>query len=202
VSDPGKEKPRLLLIDNYDSFTYNLVQVLGALGADPMVRRNDAVSPADLDHLAPDAVVVSPGPCTPAEAGASVDIIRAAGPRVPVLGVCLGHQAIAAAYGGLVVRAPQPVHGKASLVHHDGQGLLAGLPSPLPAGRYHSLVVDRGSLPPDLEVCAWTGDGLVMALRHRRYPVWGLQFHPESVLTPHGELILYRFLSLARGEWS
>ncbi|HEX6988853.1 MAG TPA: aminodeoxychorismate/anthranilate synthase component II [Bacillota bacterium] len=191
---------RVLVIDNYDSFAYNLVQMLGELGAGIEVRRNDAIDAAGVLNLAPDAVVISPGPCTPAEAGASVDIIRAAAPRVPVLGVCLGHQAIAAAFGGRVVRGPRPVHGKASPVHHDGTGLLAGLPSPLPAGRYHSLVVERESMPVDLEVCAWTDDGLVMGLRHRRFPTWGLQFHPESVLTPDGRRLLQAFLELARGE--
>ncbi|HEY8415941.1 MAG TPA: aminodeoxychorismate/anthranilate synthase component II [Thermaerobacter sp.] len=188
---------RVLVIDNYDSFTYNLVQMLGELGADVEVRRNDAVDAAAVNALAPDAVVISPGPCTPAEAGCSVEVVRELDPGRPLLGVCLGHQAIAAALGARVVPGPRVVHGKSSPVYHDGRDLLAGLPSPLEAGRYHSLVVERDSLPPELEVCAWTGDGLVMGLRHRTRPVYGLQFHPESVLTPAGRFILRRFLEIA-----
>ncbi|HEY8393472.1 MAG TPA: aminodeoxychorismate/anthranilate synthase component II [Thermaerobacter sp.] len=190
---------RVLVIDNYDSFTYNLVQMLGELGAAVEVRRNDAVDAAAVNAMAPDAVVISPGPCTPAEAGCSVEVVRELDPGRPLLGVCLGHQAIAAAFGARVVRGPRAVHGKSSPVFHDGSGLLAGLPSPLEAGRYHSLVVERESLPADLEVCAWTADGLVMGLRHRRRPVFGLQFHPESVLTPAGRFILRRFLEIADG---
>ncbi|ADU51568.1 anthranilate synthase, component II [Thermaerobacter marianensis DSM 12885] len=189
---------RVLVIDNYDSFTYNLVQLLAELGAEVEVFRNDAIDAAGVEERDPDGVVLSPGPCTPAEAGCSVDVVRQLDPRRPLLGVCLGHQAIAAALGARVVRGPEPVHGMAWPIYHDGTGLLAGLPSPLEAGRYHSLVVEPGSLPPDLQVCAWTEDGLIMGLRHRHRPVYGLQFHPESVLTPQGRHILARFLAIAR----
>lgn len=191
------EAIRVLIVDNYDSFTYNLVQMLGDLGAAVQVFRNDAIDAAGVNRLAPDAVVLSPGPCTPAEAGCSVDVVRSLEPDRPLLGVCLGHQALAAAFGARVIRGPQPVHGKSSLIYHDDTGLLKGLPSPLEGGRYHSLVVERSSLPGELEVCAWTDDGLVMGLRHRHQPIFGLQFHPESVLTPQGEQILRRFLSVA-----
>ena len=191
---------RVLVIDNYDSFTYNLVQYVGSLGVEIEVFRNDEIDAAGARARRPDAVIVSPGPCTPAEAGASVEIIRALGPEVPILGVCLGHQAIAAAYGGVIRRAERVVHGKASEIYHEGTGLFAGLPSPLIGGRYHSLIVERETLPADLAACAWTVDGTIMALRHRRFPTFGLQFHPESVLTPDGPAILERFLQLARRE--
>lgn len=187
---------RVLVVDNYDSFTYNLVQLLGELGAEPEVYRNDRVDARRALALAPDRVVISPGPCTPAEAGVSVEVIRAAAAAgIPTLGVCLGHQAIAAAFGGRVVRAPRPVHGKACRVRRLDDPLFAGLPPEFPAGRYHSLVVDPGTLPEELVPLAWSEDGLLMALRHRHRPVWGVQFHPESVLTPHGRTILQNFLA-------
>jgi anthranilate synthase/aminodeoxychorismate synthase-like glutamine amidotransferase len=179
------------VIDNYDSFTFNLVQLLAELGAPPAVYRNDAV---DLERLAEhSAIVISPGPGTPADAGVSVDAIRQLSGRVPILGVCLGHQAIAEAFGGQVVRH-QPVHGKTSFIRHDRTGVFAGLSDPLEATRYHSLVVDPASLPPDLVVTAWTHDGVVMGLRHRTHPTFGVQFHPESVLTREGPRIVLNFL--------
>jgi anthranilate synthase/aminodeoxychorismate synthase-like glutamine amidotransferase len=186
----------LLVIDNYDSFTYNLVQYLGELGAEVVVRRNDAVTVEEVGALAPSAIVLSPGPCTPAEAGVTVDVIRAWGASIPILGVCLGHQAIGEAYGGKVVRAARAVHGKTSRITHDGTGLFAGLPSPLEVGRYHSLVVERDSLPASLEVVATATDDPreIHALRHATHPVWGVQFHPESVLTPNGKQLLRNFL--------
>jgi len=185
------------VVDNYDSFTYNLVQYLGELGATTAVFRNDAVSAADLAKMRPAAVVVSPGPCTPDEAGISVEVVQRLGATTPVLGVCLGHQAIGQAYGGRVVRAPQVMHGKLSEVHHEGAGVLAGLPRPFVATRYHSLVVERDSLPACLEVTAWTTDGLIMGLRHREHPVEGVQFHPESIATACGHDLLRAFLRRA-----
>jgi len=186
----------LLVIDNYDSFTYNLVQYLGELGAEVEVRRNDAVTVEEVGKLAPAGIVLSPGPCAPAQAGVTVDVIRAWGSRIPTLGVCLGHQAIGEAYGGRVVRASRAVHGKASRATHDGSELFAGVPNPLEVGRYHSLIVERASLPADLRVSATAEDDPdeIHALRHRKHPVWGVQFHPESVLTPHGKQILKNFL--------
>ena len=186
----------LLVIDNYDSFTYNLVQYLGELGAEVVVRRNDAVTVEEVGAMAPSGIVLSPGPCAPAQAGVTVDVIRAWGHRIPTLGVCLGHQAIGEAYGGAVVRATRAVHGKTSRIDHDGTGLFAGLPSPLVVGRYHSLVVDRASLPSSLEVVATATDdpSEIHALRHVTFPVWGVQFHPESVLTPTGKQMLQNFL--------
>jgi anthranilate synthase/aminodeoxychorismate synthase-like glutamine amidotransferase len=186
----------ILVIDNYDSFTYNLVQYLGELGAEIVVRRNDAVTVAEVGAMAPSGIVLSPGPCTPAEAGVTVDVIRAWGASIPILGVCLGHQAIGEAYGGKVVRAVHAVHGKTSRITHDGTGLFAGLPSPLEVGRYHSLVVERDSLPASLEVVATATDDPreIHALRHATHPVWGVQFHPESVLTPNGKQLLRNFL--------
>jgi anthranilate synthase/aminodeoxychorismate synthase-like glutamine amidotransferase len=186
----------LLVIDNYDSFTYNLVQYLGELGAEVEVRRNDAVTVEEVGTLAPAGIVLSPGPCAPAQAGVTVDVIRAWGCRIPTLGVCLGHQAIGEAYGGRVVRASRAVHGKASRVTHDGTDLFAGVPNPLEVGRYHSLIVERESLPAELRVSATAEDDPdeIHALRHREHPVWGVQFHPESVLTPHGKRILKNFL--------
>lgn len=191
--------PRILLIDNYDSFTYNLVQYLGELGAELTVWRNDAFTLADVRELNPDAIVVSPGPCTPLEAGQSVDVIRDLGPQYPVLGVCLGHQSIGEAYGATVGRALLPVHGKTSPVRHDGTGLFAGLPGGVTVTRYHSLVVR--DLPPELVATAWTtdpGEEIVMALRHRDYPVFGVQFHPESIATEHGMDMLRNFLAEVR----
>jgi anthranilate synthase/aminodeoxychorismate synthase-like glutamine amidotransferase len=189
----------LLVIDNYDSFTYNLVQYLGELGADITVRRNDAISVDEVGALAPTAIVISPGPCAPEQAGVSVPLIQRWGSTIPTLGVCLGHQAIGEAYGGRVVRARRVMHGKCSTVRHDGTGLFQGLPDPLPVMRYHSLIVERESLPPDLEILAVATDDAseVHALRHRRHPVWGVQFHPESILTTGGKTILQNFLALA-----
>jgi anthranilate synthase/aminodeoxychorismate synthase-like glutamine amidotransferase len=186
---------RVLVIDNYDSFVYNLVQYLGELGAEPIVYRNDEKSVADIIALRPDAVLVSPGPGTPDTAGVSNAVIEAMAGRVPVLGVCLGVQCIGQVYGGTVVRAGQVMHGKTSLVHHTGTGLFAGLPQPLEATRYHSLVVDRASLPDVLEVTAETDDGVIMGLRHRQLGVEGVQFHPESILTTAGHDLLRNFLS-------
>lgn len=197
---PRAQPPlRLLLIDNYDSFTYNLVQYFGELGCDLTVWRNDAFTLAEVRALNPDAIVVSPGPCTPLEAGHSVAVIRELGPDYPVLGVCLGHQSIGEAYGATVGRALHPVHGKTSPVRHDGSGLFAGLPDGVTVTRYHSLVVR--DLPPELMATAWTtdpGEEIVMALRHREYPVFGVQFHPESIATEHGMDMLRNFLSEVR----
>ena len=187
----------VLVIDNYDSFTYNLVQYLGELGATVVVRRNDEASVDQLRGLTPARVVISPGPGRPEQAGVSLDVIKAFGPHLPVLGVCLGHQAIGLAFGGDVVRAPLPIHGKTSTVEHNGHGVFAGLAASFQAGRYHSLVVDEKTLPADLEVTARTKeDGLVMALRHRTLPIHGVQFHPESVLTNEGRRILRNFLEM------
>ena len=187
----------VLVIDNYDSFTYNLVQYLGELGATVVVRRNDEASVEQLRGLTPARVVISPGPGRPEQAGVSLDVIKAFGQRMPVLGVCLGHQAIGLAFGGDVVRAPLPIHGKTSTVEHDSHGVFAGLAASFQAGRYHSLVVDEKTLPADLEVTARTKeDGLVMGLRHRTLPIHGVQFHPESVLTNEGRRILRNFLEM------
>jgi anthranilate synthase component 2 len=186
----------ILVIDNYDSFTFNLVQYLGELGADMKVVRNDAVTVDEIRAMAPERIVISPGPCTPNEAGVSLQTIRELGPTTPVLGVCLGHQAIGQAFGGTVCRAPYLMHGKVSRVRHSGRGLFAGLPNPLTATRYHSLIVRREDLPADLEVTAETDDGLVMGLQHSRYPVYGVQFHPESILTEGGKQLLQNFLAV------
>ncbi len=187
----------VLVIDNYDSFTYNLVQYLGELGATVVVRRNDEASIDQLRALTPARVVISPGPGRPEQAGVSLEVIKEFGPRMPLLGVCLGHQAIGLAFGGDVVRAPQPIHGKTSTVEHNGHGVFAGLTASFQAGRYHSLVVDEKTLPDDLEVTARTKeDGLVMGLRHRTFPIHGVQFHPESVLTNEGRRILRNFLEM------
>ncbi len=190
-------RPRVLVVDNYDSFAGNLYQYLGELGAEPELRRNDAVTVEEVRGRGFTHLVLSPGPKTPREAGISMDLARAFAGEIPVLGVCLGHQAVGAAFGARVVAARRLVHGKASPIHHTGAGVLRGLPSPLVAGRYHSLALERESLPADLEVTAWTEDGEVMAIRHRDYPettVEGVQFHPESVLTPRGRRILANFL--------
>ena len=185
----------ILVVDNYDSFTFNLVQALQSLGAEVEVQRNDELSVEDVRALKPEAVVLSPGPCTPVEAGISVPLVRALSGAVPILGVCLGHQSIGAAFGGVVRRASRVVHGKASSISHEGTGLFTGLPRPLEVGRYHSLVVDRSTLPEALEVTAVSADdGEVMALRHRTHPTVGVQFHPESVLTPDGPALLRNFL--------
>ena len=190
-------RTRLLMIDNYDSFTYNLVQYLGELGADVDVRRNDAVTLDEIAALRPDAVVISPGPCTPREAGVSVPLIGRFAGEIPILGVCLGHQAIGAVFGGDVVRAAAPMHGKTSTIDHDGRGVFSGIAGPFVASRYHSLIVAEKGLPPELEVAARTSDGAaIMGLRHREWPVHGVQFHPESVLTGEGRQILRNFLEL------
>ncbi|MCS6939861.1 MAG: aminodeoxychorismate/anthranilate synthase component II [Roseiflexus sp.] len=185
----------ILLLDNYDSFTYNLYQYLSELGAQVTVKRNDELTVGEVAALAPEKIVISPGPCTPNEAGISVALIRELGATIPILGVCLGHQAIGAAYGGAVVRAPKVMHGKLSDIHHNGQGVFAGLPSPFRATRYHSLIVRRDDLPDCLEITAWTDDGLIMGLRHREYPVQGVQFHPESIMTESGKELLRNFLA-------
>jgi len=184
----------LVMIDNYDSFVYNLVQYLGELGVELRVFRNDAVTVDDILALRPDGVVISPGPCSPREAGISVELIRRLAGRVPILGVCLGHQAIGEAFGGRVVRAPEIVHGKTSWIYHDGRTIFKGLSNPFEATRYHSLIVAREGLPECLEVSAWTENGLIMGLRHREYPIEGVQFHPESILTVEGKALLRNFL--------
>jgi len=190
---------RLLMIDNYDSFTYNLVQYLGELGADVDVRRNDAVTLDEIATLAPDGLVVSPGPCTPREAGVSVPAIERFAGTIPILGVCLGHQAIGAAFGGDVVRAPRIMHGKTSPIHHAGAGVFRGLPDPFDATRYHSLVIEPSTLPAVLERTAWTAEGEIMGVRHRTLPVEGVQFHPESILTLEGKRLLANFLASLPG---
>ncbi len=187
----------LLMIDNYDSFTYNLVQYFGELGETVEVRRNDQITLDEVDTLAPQRIVISPGPCSPREAGISVALIRAWAGRAPILGVCLGHQAIGEAFGGEVVHARQLMHGKVSSVHHAQQGVFRGLPSPFQATRYHSLAVRRDTLPECLEVTAWTQDGEIMGLRHKTLTVEGVQFHPESILTEHGHALLQNFLALS-----
>ena len=189
----------ILLIDNYDSFTFNLVHFLGDVGAQCEVWRNDKISVADALARAPEAIVMSPGPCTPNEAGICLDLVAAAAGKVPVLGVCLGHQAIGQAFGGNVVRAPVPMHGKVSRIFHAGTDILEGLPSPFSATRYHSLIVDRATLPDVLVPTAWTEDGLLMAMRHRSLPIFGVQFHPESIASQHGHERLANFLAIARG---
>ena len=190
----------LLVIDNYDSFTYNLVQYLGELGAEPLVRRNDAVTVDAVGALRPSAIVLSPGPGTPSQAGITVEVIQRWGSGIPILGVCLGHQAIAEAYGGRVVRARRVMHGKTSRVEHAATGLFAGLPTPLEVMRYHSLIVEPESLPDELEVLAVAADapGEIHAMRHRSHPVWGVQFHPESILTQGGRTLLANFLEMTR----
>ena len=188
--------PGILLLDNYDSFTFNLFHRLGELGARIEVRRNDFSTPDDALRLGMDAVVISPGPCDPDRAGISLGLIEAAAQVCPVLGVCLGHQAIGQVFGGRVVRAPSPMHGKVSLIHHDGTGLFRALPNPFPATRYHSLIVERDTLPSELKVNAWTEDGLIMGLRHERLPVHGVQFHPESIETVAGHALLKNFLDI------
>jgi anthranilate synthase/aminodeoxychorismate synthase-like glutamine amidotransferase len=198
----------VFVLDNYDSFTYNLVQYMGELGAEIVVRRNDELTPAQVEALHPDRILISPGPCTPEEAGISIDLIRhfarlaeTGGPRIPLLGVCLGHQAIGAAFGGKVIRAPQLMHGKTSEVAHDGRTIFTGIPSAMTCTRYHSLIVSDKGLPKELEVSArttdaGTNDEIIMALRHRTLPIEGVQFHPESVLTTHGKQIVANFLNL------
>jgi anthranilate synthase component II len=187
----------IVLIDNYDSFTFNLVQYLGDLGADVVVFRNDKVTVEEVMAADPDAIVLSPGPCTPKEAGICCDLIEKASDRIPIFGVCLGHQAMGHVFGGDVIRAPQPVHGKTSDIHHEGQSVFRGINHPFKATRYHSLIVDRATMPGDLQVTAETNDGLVMGLAHATRPVHGVQFHPESIASEHGHTILKNFLELA-----
>ncbi|MFN2424909.1 MAG: aminodeoxychorismate/anthranilate synthase component II [Candidatus Binatia bacterium] len=186
----------LLVIDNYDSFTYNLVQYLGELGAEVEVRRNDAIDIAGIEALAPTGIVISPGPCTPNEAGISMGTVEAFAGRIPILGVCLGHQSIGQVFGGRVIRAPRLMHGKTSLIHHDGRGLFRGIANPFIATRYHSLIVERETLPDVLEISAWTDEGEIMGLRHRTLSVDGVQFHPESILTVEGKRLLGNFLEM------
>jgi anthranilate synthase/aminodeoxychorismate synthase-like glutamine amidotransferase len=190
----------LLVLDNYDSFTYNLVQYLGELGQEPVVKRNDEIGVEDIGSMGVDRMVISPGPCTPSEAGISVGAIRRWGESIPILGVCLGHQAIGEAYGGKVVRARTLMHGKTSQITHDGKGIFSNVPNPLEVMRYHSLVVESGSLPDELEVVARAKDDAteIHAMRHRTHPVWGVQFHPESILTENGKEILRNFLTIKR----
>src|SRR5437762_5681288 len=192
----------ILLIDNYDSFVYNLARYVRELGEETVVRRHDATSYEEIETLRPSHIIISPGPCTPGEGGISTDVVRRFGPSTPILGVCLGHQCIGAAYGAGIVRAGRPMHGKASRIHHDASGLFAGLPNPFAAARYHSLVISRSGLPAELRVTASAENGEIMAVEHARHPVIGLQFHPESVLSEHGYRLLDRFLHgpAARGE--
>jgi anthranilate synthase/aminodeoxychorismate synthase-like glutamine amidotransferase len=186
----------LLVIDNYDSFTYNLVQYFGELGADPQVKRNDAITPDEVEKMKPQKIVISPGPGRPEEAGISMELIRKFGGRIPILGVCLGHQCMGEVYGGKVVRAGRLMHGKTSPIQHDGKGVFQGLPNPFEATRYHSLIVEKNSVPSCLEVCAETAEGEIMGLRHREYPVHGVQFHPESILSKEGKDLLANFLKI------
>jgi anthranilate synthase component 2 len=186
----------IVLIDNYDSFTYNLVQYLGELGVEQTVVRNDQITVEELQQMKPQAVVISPGPCTPKEAGISVELIRRLHTSIPILGVCLGHQAIGEAFGGRVVKAAQVMHGKTSPIVHTGEGIFKNIESPFTATRYHSLVVDRHTLPSELHITAWTEDGTIMGLQHRTHPTFGVQFHPESIATQHGKKILKNFLSM------
>ena len=186
----------LLVIDNYDSFTYNLVQYFGELGADPVVKRNDAITPGEVEKLRPERIVISPGPGTPADAGISMEVIRRMGQATPILGVCLGHQCIAETYGGKVVRADRLMHGKTSPIRHEGSGVFAGLPNPFEATRYHSLIVEKNSVPACLRITADTAEGEIMGLQHRDFPVHGVQFHPESILSREGKDLLRNFLTL------
>jgi len=186
----------ILLLDNYDSFTYNLAQYLGELGCEVEVHRNDRISVEQIARLKPERIVISPGPCTPQEAGISVEMVQKLAGKIPILGVCLGHQAIGAAFGGKIIRAPKLFHGKTSQIRHDGSGVFRGLPNPFTATRYHSLIVERKSLPADLQVTAETDDDIIMGMQHKQYPLMGVQFHPESVLTDSGKQLLKNFLSL------
>lgn len=188
----------MILIDNYDSFTYNLVHFLGELGAEVSVRRNDAITPEEVLAMKPEGIVLSPGPCDPDKAGICLDLVRLAAGRAPLLGVCLGHQAIGQAFGARVVRAPEPMHGKLSAVRHRGGALFAGLPSPFAATRYHSLTLDPGSIPDSVAVEAETDSGVIMGIRHREFPIHGVQFHPESIASEHGHDLLANFLAIAR----
>ncbi|MFN3134954.1 MAG: anthranilate synthase component II [Candidatus Kryptonium sp.] len=184
----------ILVIDNYDSFTYNLVQYLGELGVEMEVARNDAITIDEIKQMKPDAIVISPGPCTPYEAGISIDVIKQFHKSVPILGVCLGHQAIGVAFGGKVIKAPTVMHGKVSEIYHNNSSIFSGLPNPFKATRYHSLIVDKNTLPESLEVTAWTKDGIIMGLKHKEFPTFGVQFHPESIMTEFGKEILKNFI--------
>ncbi len=186
----------LLMIDNYDSFTYNLVQYLGELGQDLKVYRNNKITIAEIEEMKPERIVISPGPCTPKEAGISIDLILNYAGKLPILGVCLGHQSIGEAFGGDVIRAPYLMHGKTSMIHHDGKTIFSGLPNPFEATRYHSLIIRRDTLPRSLEISAWTEDGIIMGVRHKQFKVEGVQFHPESILTNVGKDLLRNFLKL------
>jgi anthranilate synthase/aminodeoxychorismate synthase-like glutamine amidotransferase len=186
----------LLMIDNYDSFTYNLVQYLGELGQDLTVYRNNKITIEEIEKMRPERIVISPGPCTPREAGISIDVIKHFAGRVPILGVCLGHQSIGEAFGGDVIRAPYLMHGKTSMIHHDGKTIFRGLPNPFEATRYHSLIIKRDTMPSVLEITAWTDDGIIMGVRHKQFKVEGVQFHPESILTGAGKDLLRNFLKL------
>jgi anthranilate synthase/aminodeoxychorismate synthase-like glutamine amidotransferase len=192
----------VLIIDNYDSFVYNLAQYVGELGWEPVVYRNDRITVAEIERISPTHIIISPGPCTPLEAGISNDVIRYLGGKIPILGVCLGHQCMGYVYGGQVVRAPVPTHGKSSLVYHDGKTVYQGIPNPFEGGRYHSLVISREAFPPVLELTAETSDGVVMGVRHREYVVEGVQFHPESIMTDVGHDILRNFLRYSVPVWS
>jgi anthranilate synthase component 2 len=200
-TNPARTTPRLILIDNYDSFTWNLVHYFGALGAEVEVHRNDQIKVDEVLAAPIDGVVLSPGPCTPDDAGICLELIKTAAGKIPIFGVCLGHQAIGAAYGGNVIRAPHPMHGKISTIHHHGKNVFAGIEGPFKATRYHSLIVDRATLPEHLDITAETEDGLIMGLAHKQHPVYGVQFHPESILSEHGMSMLNRFLELAMA-WS
>jgi len=195
----------LLMIDNYDSFTFNIVQYLRELGEDVRVYRNDEINVAEIQQLSPDLIVISPGPCTPNEAGISMEVVQAFESKIPILGICLGHQSLSQVFGGNIIKAGQVMHGKTSLIHHTGQNVFAGLTNPFTATRYHSLVVEKESLPDCLEVIAWTENddgelGEIMAVRHRQFAITGVQFHPESILTEHGHELLGNFLNLAKGK--
>lgn len=192
----------ILLIDNYDSFVYNLAQYIGELGWHPEVYRNDAITPDQIEELQPTHIVISPGPGTPLDAGVSNDVISRFGGVIPILGVCLGHQCIGYSYGGEIVRAEPPMHGKTSLLHHDGRTVFTDVPSPFPGGRYHSLIIERDTCPSCLEVSAWTDEGVIMGVRHSKYVVEGIQFHPESILTDVGHAILRNFLNTSCPIWS
>jgi anthranilate synthase/aminodeoxychorismate synthase-like glutamine amidotransferase len=188
----------VIVIDNYDSFVYNIAQYLGELGCQPVVHRNDHITPLEIEKLAPSHIIISPGPGTPLESGASNDIIRSLAGKVPILGVCLGHQCIGYVFGGKIVPAPVPTHGKRSLIYHDGKTIYKGIPKPFGGGRYHSLVIDSTTLPPSLELSAETSDGVVMGVRHKDYPIEGIQFHPESIMTEVGHDIMKNFLNLTQ----
>ena len=188
----------LLMIDNYDSFTYNIVQYLGELGEEVQVFRNDKITIAEIEALAPARIVLSPGPCSPAEAGISVEVVRHFAGKIPILGVCLGHQSIGYAFGGDIVKSATLMHGKTSPILHDGEGLFAGLPNPFQATRYHSLIVQRDTLPEELVITAWVAEGEIMGMRHRTLPIWGVQFHPESILTQGGKELLQNFLDMSQ----